>query len=179
MVNCRICKGKLVRIINLGKISLVGNFIRKFKKQKKYKISLNFCVKCKHVQIAEILNPNLLFKKYLWETGVSKSNIKLIEDIIKKIKKYGISSKSKILEIASNDGSFLSLINKKYKCLAVGIDPATNFKKNQIKEIYSQLQIILILINLRALKKNLRPLTIYLLEMYLHMSQIQIKFLRV
>ena len=114
MVNCRICKGKLVRIINLGKISLVGNFIRKFKKQKKYKISLNFCVKCKHVQIAEILNPNLLFKKYLWETGVSKSNIKLIEDIIKKIKKYGISSKSKILEIASNDGSFLSLINKKY-----------------------------------------------------------------
>lgn len=133
MVNCRICKGKLVRIINLGKISLVGNFIRKFKKQKKYKISLNFCVKCKHVQIAEILNPNLLFKKYLWETGVSKSNIKLIEDIIKKIKKYGISSKSKILEIASNDGSFLSLINKKYKCLAVGIDPATNFKKKSNK----------------------------------------------
>ncbi len=133
MVNCRICKGKLVKIVNLGKISLVGNFLRKFKKQKKYKISLNFCVNCKHVQIAEILNPNLLFKKYLWETGVSKSNIKLIEDIIKKIKKYGISNKSKILEIASNDGSFLNLINKQYKCLAVGIDPAANFKKRSNK----------------------------------------------
>lgn len=134
MVNCRICKDKLVKIVNLGKISLVGNFIRKYKNQKKYKISLNFCINCKHVQIAEILNPNLLFKKYLWETGVSKSNIKLIEDIIKKIKKYGISNDSKILEIASNDGSFLSLINKKYKCLTVGIDPADNFKKKLHKK---------------------------------------------
>ncbi len=129
MTNCRICKGKLIKIVDLGKISLVGNFTRKLEKQKKYKITLNFCVKCKHVQIAEILNPNLLFKKYFWETGVSKSNINIIKDIIKKIKKYGISKKTKILEIASNDGSFISLINKRYKCLAVGIDPATNFKK--------------------------------------------------
>lgn len=129
MVNCRICKGKLTKIIDLGKISLVGNFSRKSKKEKKFKISLNFCIKCKHVQIAEILNPNLLFKKYLWETGVSLSNISLIQDLIKKLRKYGISKKSKILEIASNDGSFLNIINKKYKCLAVGIDPAINFKK--------------------------------------------------
>ena len=98
MVNCRICKGKLVRIFNFGKISLVGNFIRKFKKQKKYKISLNFCVKCKHVQIAEILNPNLLFKKYLWETAVSKSNIKLIEDIIKKSKNMASPVNQKFLK---------------------------------------------------------------------------------
>ena len=129
MANCRICKGKITKIVDLGKISLVGNFSRKFKKEKKFKISLNFCIKCKHVQIAEILNPNLLFKKYLWETGVSFSNINLIQDLIKKLKKYGISKQSKILEIASNDGSFLNLINKKYKCVAVGIDPATNFKK--------------------------------------------------
>ena len=129
MVKCRICRGKLIKIVDLGKISLVGNFSRKLKKQKKFKISLNFCAKCKHVQIAEILNPNLLFRKYLWETGVSLSNISLIQDLIKKLKKYGVSKKSKIFEIASNDGSFLNLINKKYKCLAVGIDPATNFKK--------------------------------------------------
>ena len=129
MINCRICKGKLKKIVDLGKISLVGDFIKKLKKQKKYKISINFCSICKHVQIAEILNPNLLFKKYLWETGVSSSNILLIKDLIKKIKKYGINKNSKILEIASNDGSLLSFINKEYKCLSVGIDPAKNLKK--------------------------------------------------
>ena len=36
------------------------------------------------MQIAEIINPNLLFKKYLWETGVSISNINLIKDLLKK-----------------------------------------------------------------------------------------------
>ena len=78
MVNCRICKGKLIKIVDLGKISLVGNFLKRIKKQKKFKISLNFCIECKHVQIEEILNRDLLFKKYLWETGVSISNIRII-----------------------------------------------------------------------------------------------------
>ena len=137
MANCRICKGKLIKIIDLGKIYLVGNFLRRLKKKKKFKISLNFCIKCKHVQIAEILNQDLLFKKYLWETGISVSNIRIIKDIIKKIKKYGVSKKSKILEIASNDGSFLNLINKKYKCLTVGIDPANNLKRLSKKKIFT------------------------------------------
>ena len=129
MTKCRICKGKLVKIVDLGKISLVGNFTKKLKKQKRYKISINFCSDCKHMQIAEIINPNLLFKKYLWETGVSISNIYLIKDLLKKIKKYGISKKSRIFEIACNDGSFLKLVNDQYDCLAVGIDPAKNLKK--------------------------------------------------
>ena len=72
MNKCRICNFKLKEIVNLGKIALVGNFTKNNKIQKKYNISLNYCIKCKHVQISERLNPNLLFKKYLWETGVSK-----------------------------------------------------------------------------------------------------------
>ena len=79
MNKCRICKFKLKKIINFGKIALVGNFPKKNIRPKKYNISLNYCLNCKHVQISEILNPNLLFKNYLWETGISKSNIKLME----------------------------------------------------------------------------------------------------
>ncbi len=129
MSRCRICRGKLIKIIDFGKIALVGDFPKKKIKQKKYKISLNYCKICKHVQIAEILNPNLLFKEYFWETGISKSNIYLMEGIIKKIKRFKINAKSKVLEIASNDGSFLELIKKKFKCFVLGIDPAKNLKK--------------------------------------------------
>ncbi len=129
MSSCRICRGKLKKIINLGKIALVGNFFKKKKKLKKYKISLNFCSTCKHVQISEVVNPNLLFKKYLWETGISKSNINLIKNLISKLKKFNINQNSKVLEIASNDGSFLSLLNKRFKCFSIGIDPAKNMKK--------------------------------------------------
>lgn len=133
---CRICNYKLRKIIDLGKIALVGEFKSYKTKLKKYRINLCFCIKCKHIQISNILNPNLLFKNYLWETGISISNLKLIQEIIKKLKTYGINKKSKIFEIACNDGSFLNLLNKNIGCFAVGIDPAENLlNKNQSKNI--------------------------------------------
>ena len=129
MVNCRICKQKIREIVNLGKISLVGNFLKKRLKQKKYKISLNYCISCKHVQISERLNPDLLFKHYLWETGVSTSNIKILTNFLLKLKKFGINKKSKIIEIASNDGSFIKILKKKFSSQVIGIDPAQNLAK--------------------------------------------------
>lgn len=130
MSNCRICKGELQIIMDFGKIALVGNFRKKKQNLNRYKISLNFCKICKHVQISEIIKPNLLFKNYLWETGISGSNIDLIKKLIKKLKNYNVNKDSKILEIACNDGSFLNLIRKKFKCTVLGVDPAQNLKKN-------------------------------------------------
>ena len=65
-----------------------------------------------------------MFQNYLWETGISKSNVSLINDINDKLNNFGISRKTKIFEIASNDGSFLRFIKKKHKCFVLGIDPA-------------------------------------------------------
>ena len=135
MSKCRICFGINEEIINFGKIALVGSFFKKSKNLKKYKISLNFCKKCKHVQIREILNPDLLFRNYLWETGVSKSNINLINDLSKKLIKFKIKKESKVLEIASNDGSLLSFFKKKFKCQVLGVDPAKNFNNKKILTI--------------------------------------------
>ena len=90
------------------------------------------------MQIAERLSPNLLFKNYLWETGVSKSNIALIKDLLIKLKKFGINKKSKILEIASNDGSFIEILKKKFNSFAIGVDPAQNLaKKANSKKIFT------------------------------------------
>ena len=80
------------------------------------------------------IKPNLLFKNYLWETGISGSNIDLIKKLIKKLKNYNVNKDSKILEIACNDGSFLNLIRKKFKCTVLGVDPAQNLKK-KLKKI--------------------------------------------
>ena len=133
MKKCRICSYNLEKIINFGKIALVGNFPRKKTQPKKYKISLNFCKKCKHVQISEALNPALLFKNYLWETSISNSNFTLMKNLLKKIKKLGISKKSKVLEIASNDGSFIQVLKKKFNPFIIGIDPAKNLVRKANK----------------------------------------------
>ncbi len=138
MKKCRICNHGIKKIIHLGKIALVGNFLKKKSNQKKYNISLNYCLLCKHVQISERLSPDLLFKNYLWETGVSKSNILLIKKLLVKLKKLGISKKSKILEIASNDGSFIEILKKKFNSFAIGVDPAKNLsKKAHSKKIFT------------------------------------------
>ena len=135
-MSCRICKSQLREIIDFGKISLVGQFYKKKNKAKKYKITLCFCSKCKHVQIKQKINPDLLFKNYLWETGVSKSNILIINELIKYLNKFKINKNSKVLEIASNDGVLLNIFQKKLNCLAVGIDPAKNLaKKKRFKNI--------------------------------------------
>ena len=134
MSNCRICDNKIKKIIDFGKIALVGNFLKKKRKQKKYKISLNYCVSCKHVQISEKLNPNLLFKNYLWETGISESNIHILKDHLQKLKKLGINKKSKILEIASNDGSFIKILKDKFDCFVIGVDPAKNLAAKLTKK---------------------------------------------
>ena len=90
------------------------------------------------------MNQNVLFKNYVWETGVSKSNIDLIKDLIKKLKKYRVKKSSQILEIASNDGTLLHLIKKKYKCSVLGVDPAKNLKSVAEKKRYNLCHIFLI-----------------------------------
>lgn len=133
---CRICEGRLIKIISLNKICLVGNFLKLKKKQKRYPISLNYCNKCFHIQIAEIISPKKLFSNYLWETGISKSNYDIFRDIAFQYKSK-INKKTKVFEIASNDGSFLKFLRKKFSCMTVGIDPAANFlnKTNKITQI--------------------------------------------
>jgi SAM-dependent methyltransferase len=128
---CRICNNDLISILNFKKVALSGSFIKKnqIKKEKKYPLSIASCTKCKHLQIQNIVNPKKLFNHYEWETSVSKSNFELISSLLKMLKKkFQISKKSKVFEIASNDGTLLKEVKNKYKSFVLGIDPAKNLK---------------------------------------------------
>ncbi len=139
---CRICENKLLTILDFKKVALSGDCVKKNKieKQIKYPLSIGVCKKCKHLQIQNIVNPKKLFNHYEWETGVSKSNIKLISSLLKSLNKdFNLNNKSKVFEIASNDGSLLKETKNKYNSFVLGIDPAKNLlkvsKKNNIKTI--------------------------------------------
>tara|TARA_B100001123_G_scaffold445959_2_gene598938 strand:- start:1375 stop:2604 length:1230 start_codon:yes stop_codon:yes gene_type:complete len=130
--NCRICEKKIINIITFNKVALSGLFLKKkqIRKEVKYPLSLGVCKKCKHIQIQNILNPKKLFKNYDWETGISKSNIKLIGELLVKLKNiFNLSHKSKVFEIASNDGTLLEKVKDQYTKNVLGIDPAQNLKK--------------------------------------------------
>jgi SAM-dependent methyltransferase len=129
---CRICNNKLISVLNFKKVALSGSFLKKneIKKEKKYPLSIAVCKNCKHLQIQNLINPQKLFNHYEWETGVSKSNIDLILSLLKSLKKnFNLNKKSKIFEIASNDGTLLKEAKNEYKSFVLGIDPAKNLMK--------------------------------------------------
>jgi SAM-dependent methyltransferase len=127
----------MIEVVDYKKVALAGDLLKKnqLKTEKKYPLKLVLCKKCKHLQIDFLPNKNLMFKKYLWETGVSSQNINLIQNFSTTLpNKKKITTKSKILEIASNDGSLLKIFKKKFNCKVLGVDPAENFKNKLQKE---------------------------------------------
>ena len=73
MTKCRICRKEVKKILYFGKVALAGNFLKKniIRKEKKYNLTLTICKSCSHVQIKEKINPDLLFKNYLYVSGKS------------------------------------------------------------------------------------------------------------
>ena len=76
-------------------------------------------------QLKHIVNEKLLFSNYFWVTGTSETAKKhsnfFYKETIKRINKERLN----VLEIASNDGTFLEPF-KKNGHEVLGIDPAKN-----------------------------------------------------
>ena len=126
----RICKsGSLDVVLDYGQVALADAFLddlSQVSEEKKYPLNLCICSNCKHLQIDEIVDPKLLFKNYIYETGVSPSVVSYAEQLTNKLLKIHDSAKNPtVLEIASNDGTGLSFFQKK-GCEILGIDPAEN-----------------------------------------------------
>ena len=126
---CVITGEKLSVLLKLGKFPLANDLkIKSNTEVDTYELTLCYSNKSNIVQINNIVNPEILFKKYLWVTGTSKK-INTYKSIFYK-KTNAILGKDKknkkILEIASNDGTFLETFNKNNKYEVLGVDPAKN-----------------------------------------------------
>ena len=131
---CRLCfETNLKSLINLGKQPLANRLKNKItSKEIKISLQLCFCKNCKTVQIKETVNPKILFKKYFWQTSTSKTAKKFSDIFCSKMLSYLSCDNPFIIEIASNDGTFLVPFKKKgYEVL--GVDPATNLAIESLK----------------------------------------------
>jgi len=122
-----ICKNKLNKNINFGNLPLINNYIAK-KNFKKYPVVISQCKKCLLIQLKYSIPDKLLFSdNYSYLSGNSKEKIKNFESILDKIKKYSKNDRPKILDIGSNDGSFLELAKKKH-FKVLGVEPTNTAK---------------------------------------------------
>jgi ubiquinone/menaquinone biosynthesis C-methylase UbiE len=127
-IKCKICNNKKIhKVLDLTNQPPANSLQKKINKQKKYPLILMFCKKCLTAQLSLALNPKLLFKKYFWVTSTSSTARNYSKFFYKNVSRY-IKKKSKIIEIASNDGTFLlPFIKNSHDVL--GIDPASNIAK--------------------------------------------------
>ena len=143
--NCRLCYSKKLKIGFKLKPSPFGDIFFNSKKKAikghKVPITVYRCENCKHIQNSEYVNPKLLWKDYTYLSSQSQMIIDHLKDVSKTvIKKYRLSTKDLVVDIGSNDGTFLK--NFKTKRIKIfGVDPAKNVakiaNKNGIKTLAS------------------------------------------
>tara|TARA_B100000131_G_scaffold319717_1_gene366193 strand:- start:586 stop:1824 length:1239 start_codon:yes stop_codon:yes gene_type:complete len=129
-----ICKNKLNKNINFGNLPLINDYTVS-KNLKKYPVVISQCRNCLLIQLKYSIPDNLLFSdNYSYLSGNSKEKIKNFESILNKIKKYSKNTNPKILDIGSNDGSFLELAKKKH-FKVLGVEPTNTAKISTQKGI--------------------------------------------
>jgi len=142
---CRACNSLDVkRVLKLEPTPFEDHFITKSElglKQTKYPLDLYLCKECNLVFLAHILNPNFSYKYYLYNTeitlGLNEFYKKTARFLVKKLK---LKRNNLIIDIGSNDGTFLKHFKDKGINI-LGIEPAINVakkaRKNNIKTINS------------------------------------------
>lgn len=135
---CLLCSGDTNLVLEIGNTPLANEFVDSPTEQDLFPLNLIQCINCNHVQLDVIVNQERLYRNYVYVSGTSTTNIEHFE-------KYAIDVKNRffkenkeefILDIASNDGTFL----KFFPGIArLGIDPARNLveKSNLENDFYT------------------------------------------
>ncbi len=131
--NCRLCSSKsITSVLRLEDTPPANNFVKASdltKEQEKFPLELFFCQDCSHLQLPYVVNPNFLFDDYVYVSGTSPVFIKHFSDYADSlITNYAPSKNNIIVDIGSNDGTFLKFFKEKgYEVL--GIDPAVEISE--------------------------------------------------
>lgn len=125
---CRLCgSSRIDTILDLGNHPLANSLKKhQHEKEARFPLTLAFCRDCALVQIKETVDKEILFRRYFWVTGTSRIAREFSENFFKRtIKVVKLRKEDFVLEIASNDGTYLkSFLNAGLNVL--GIDPAEN-----------------------------------------------------
>lgn len=130
---CLACGSRNIKnVLDLGAQPLANSYKSvKYENEKCFPLSINHCRECFHVQLTHAVNPDLMFKNYLYVSGTSqtmKKYFKWFADFSKEY--YQMSNKETrgkitVLDIGCNDGSQLDQYDSA-QFQTYGVDPAEN-----------------------------------------------------
>lgn len=135
--NCIYCKNKYYTSnntkVDLGSIypSLFLDSPAQTSLLKKEKLALAECPKCSFVQLTNILEPDAMYRKYWYRSGLNNSMVKSLEDIVIKTTNKAAFRFAQVMDIGCNDGTLLSFYPEEY--FKVGYDPANNLANSAVQ----------------------------------------------
>ena len=140
-MKCKLTNKDIVPFMSFGKMPLANGFLNKdaFNTEYFFEMEVGFSEDLSLFQLNDHPKPEKMFnKKYPFYTGSSELMKLHFKKYADWIKSEFLNSNSKLIEIGSNDGTFLSNF-KNYDIDCVGFEPSENValkaKKNNIKII--------------------------------------------
>lgn len=111
-------------VLDLNEQPLANSYLKnKNDNEDVFPLGINYCVNCTHIQLTHAVDPDLLFKNYLYVSGTTQTLKEYFDWFVDFTSKY--TNGKVVLDIACNDGTQLdSYKNKEYQ--TYGIDPAEN-----------------------------------------------------
>ena len=126
--DCRLCGSTdLGKVLSLTPTPPANAFVDdagRRQKQPVFPLDLWFCRSCTHVQMLDVVDPEILFTDYVYVSGTSPVFIRHFEDYAATvIDAYGLSAGDRVVDIGSNDGTLLRVFQDRGMAV-LGIDPA-------------------------------------------------------
>jgi hypothetical protein len=129
---CLCCESRnLATVLNLNNQPLANSYAPADQQLDVYPLAVNMCEKCFHMQLSYIVDPDLMFKNYLYVSGTTQTLRDYFDWFALKLKNENPNSKT-VLDIACNDGSQLNSF-KNLGFETYGIDPAENLLERSVK----------------------------------------------
>ena len=127
LTECLCCGSERLKLVlDLNEQPLANSYKKTAEEAEPYfPLCLNICEDCTHLQLSHAVNPDLLFKNYLYVSGTSQTLRDYFDWFAKRTLEYFEIPPTTVLDIACNDGSQLN----SFKALGLktyGIDPAEN-----------------------------------------------------
>lgn len=124
---CLCCDHPVKTILDLNEQPPANSYLQSINDTEiAFPLRLNYCDRCTHLQLSHAVNPDILFKNYLYVSGTTQTLKDYFSDFVNIVENNcKIKDKLKVLDIACNDGSQLDAF-KMSGHKTYGIDPAIN-----------------------------------------------------
>jgi SAM-dependent methyltransferase len=123
---CRCCGSQdLQLVLNLGEQPLANNCVQEPTDLPRYPLELMVCRGCFHSQLSVVVEPDRMFRHYLYVSGTSRTLREHFAGFAREVLHWVSPRPRRVLDLACNDGTLLEAFDRE-GCATCGVDPAGN-----------------------------------------------------